>query len=224
MRTDRRARCVPKSEYGQVADACTLCDMCFMTKCPYVPPHEFNVDFPHLMLRYRAVEQKEGKAPRPRAARQDRPQRRARRGRSRRSPTGRSDKHNKLTRPVLEKIAGIDRHAALPKYHGRTFVMRAKRNPPARDASRARRRSARRCSTPPVSSTTTTPRSARRPAPCSRRTASRPRPSIPQCCGMPQLEAGDLAEVAKPRARSPPSSAPGSTRAMTSSPSSRPAR
>ena len=33
-----------------VADACTLCDMCFMTKCPYVPPHEFNIDFPHLML------------------------------------------------------------------------------------------------------------------------------------------------------------------------------
>ena len=45
-----------------VADACTLCDMCFMTKCPYVPPHEFNVDFPHLMLRYRAVERAEGQA------------------------------------------------------------------------------------------------------------------------------------------------------------------
>ena len=42
-------------------DACTLCDMCFMTKCPYVPPHEFNIDFPHLMLRYRAMEAKQGK-------------------------------------------------------------------------------------------------------------------------------------------------------------------
>src|SRR5215469_6752964 len=50
---------VPKADYKKVADACTLCDMCFMTKCPYVPPHEFNVDFPHLMLRYRAVEHKE---------------------------------------------------------------------------------------------------------------------------------------------------------------------
>ena len=48
---------------SKVADACTLCDMCFMTKCPYVPPHEFNVDFPHLMLRYRAVEHREGAAP-----------------------------------------------------------------------------------------------------------------------------------------------------------------
>src|SRR5262249_52787571 len=32
-----------------------LCDMCFMVKCPYVPPHPWNVDFPHLMLRAKAV-------------------------------------------------------------------------------------------------------------------------------------------------------------------------
>jgi len=43
-----------------VVDACTLCDMCFMTKCPYVPPHAFDLDFPHLMLRYRAVENRKG--------------------------------------------------------------------------------------------------------------------------------------------------------------------
>src|SRR5689334_12706106 len=45
-------------DFGQVEGACTLCDMCFMSKCPYVPPHEFNIDFPHLMLRYRAVHKK----------------------------------------------------------------------------------------------------------------------------------------------------------------------
>ena len=39
-----------------MVDACTLCDMCFLTKCPYVPPHAFNIDFPHLMLRYRVAE------------------------------------------------------------------------------------------------------------------------------------------------------------------------
>jgi glycerol-3-phosphate dehydrogenase subunit C len=54
---------VATTEYQKVADACTLCDMCFMTKCPYVPPHEFNVDFPHTMLRYRAVELREGRIP-----------------------------------------------------------------------------------------------------------------------------------------------------------------
>jgi glycerol-3-phosphate dehydrogenase subunit C len=51
---------VDKSLYAQVVDACTLCDMCFMTKCPYVPPHEFNLDFPHLMLRAKAVQFKKG--------------------------------------------------------------------------------------------------------------------------------------------------------------------
>src|SRR5690606_17275626 len=46
---------VAKADYKPVVDACTLCDMCFMVSCPYVPPHEFNIDFPHLMLRYRAA-------------------------------------------------------------------------------------------------------------------------------------------------------------------------
>src|SRR6185437_5580652 len=54
---------VTAADYKPVADACTLCDMCFMTKCPYVPPHEFNLDFPHTMLRYRAVELKEKQVP-----------------------------------------------------------------------------------------------------------------------------------------------------------------
>lgn len=46
---------VSKRVYWDVVDHCYLCDMCFMTKCPYVPPHEWNVDFPHLMLRAKAV-------------------------------------------------------------------------------------------------------------------------------------------------------------------------
>jgi glycerol-3-phosphate dehydrogenase subunit C len=54
---------VKSEDFKPIVDACTLCDLCFMTKCPYVPPHEFNLDFPHLMLRYRAVEQKLGKGP-----------------------------------------------------------------------------------------------------------------------------------------------------------------
>jgi len=46
---------VDKKAFGQVVDECYLCDMCYMTKCPYVPPHPWNVDFPHLMLRAKAV-------------------------------------------------------------------------------------------------------------------------------------------------------------------------
>jgi len=41
---------VSKEDYSKVVDQCYLCDLCFQTKCPYVPPHEWNVDFPHLML------------------------------------------------------------------------------------------------------------------------------------------------------------------------------
>ncbi len=44
---------VNSSSFNSVVEACTLCDLCFLSKCPYVPPHEFNIDFPHLMLRYR---------------------------------------------------------------------------------------------------------------------------------------------------------------------------
>jgi len=47
---------VPKARYAEVVDQCYLCDVCFMTKCPYVPPHSWNLDFPHLMLRAKAVE------------------------------------------------------------------------------------------------------------------------------------------------------------------------
>jgi Fe-S oxidoreductase len=51
---------VDKKAYGQVVDQCYLCDMCYMTKCPYVPPHPWNVDFPHLMLRAKAVKHRNG--------------------------------------------------------------------------------------------------------------------------------------------------------------------
>ncbi|MDH5613738.1 MAG: Fe-S oxidoreductase, partial [Gammaproteobacteria bacterium] len=51
---------VAKADYMKVVDECYLCDLCFMTKCPYVPPHEWNLDFPHLMLRAKAVNFKKG--------------------------------------------------------------------------------------------------------------------------------------------------------------------
>ena len=46
---------VDRKAFWEVVDHCYLCDMCYMTKCPYVPPHPWNVDFPHLMLRAKAV-------------------------------------------------------------------------------------------------------------------------------------------------------------------------
>ena len=187
---------VPKADYKQVADACTLCDMCFMTKCPYVPPHEFNVDFPHLMLRYRAVEAKERKVPlgQRELTRTDRNGKLA----AKIAPLANwaSDRHNSLTRPMMERVAGIDRNAALPEYHGRTFAMRAKRNTPPVDGS--------------------APSAGRKAVLYATCFVNYNNPSIgeaaqavlarngvetevvyPQCCGMPQLEGGDLAAVAK---------------------------
>ncbi len=71
---------VDKKDYGKVVDQCYLCDLCYMTKCPYVPPHPWNVDFPHLMLRAKAIQLRQGRGRRRRqAARLDRRARPARR-------------------------------------------------------------------------------------------------------------------------------------------------
>jgi glycerol-3-phosphate dehydrogenase subunit C len=51
---------IKKDDYWDVVEHCYLCDLCYMTKCPYVPPHEWNVDFPHLMLRAKAQQFKQG--------------------------------------------------------------------------------------------------------------------------------------------------------------------
>ena len=51
---------VEKGDFWKVVDQCYLCDLCYMTKCPYVPPHPWNVDFPHLMLRAKAVKHRKG--------------------------------------------------------------------------------------------------------------------------------------------------------------------
>ena len=54
---------VDKADYWKVVDQCYICDLCYMTKCPYVPPHPWNVDFPHTMLRAKAIQFRQGKVP-----------------------------------------------------------------------------------------------------------------------------------------------------------------
>ncbi len=51
---------VDKKDYWSVVDQCYLCDLCYMTKCPYTPPHEWNLDFPHTMLRAKAIKFQKG--------------------------------------------------------------------------------------------------------------------------------------------------------------------
>jgi len=105
---------VPKAKYAEVAEACTLCDMCFLTKCPYVPPHEFDLDFPHLILRYRAAKRKQdgGDFVREQLGRTDATA-------SWRNPWAglanwATARENTPLRGLLEAIAGIDAEAELP--------------------------------------------------------------------------------------------------------------
>jgi len=121
---------VDPSDFKSVVDLCTLCDMCFLTKCPYVPPHEFNLDFPHLMLRYRAMEAEQGKvsfADKQLAA-TDRNGVMA--GMAAPLANWATKRDNKTVGPVLRKVAGLHPDAELPKYASHSF-----RNIAASDAS-----------------------------------------------------------------------------------------
>jgi glycerol-3-phosphate dehydrogenase subunit C len=120
---------VKSEDFAPVVEACTLCDMCFMTKCPYVPPHPFNVDFPHLLLRYRVVKQKDNKTTF--VARELAKTDRNGKAGAVVAPVANwaSARNNRLTRPIMEKTLGIDAHANLPKFHMRTFMTRDRGDP-----------------------------------------------------------------------------------------------
>ena len=120
---------VASSDFKPVIDACTLCDMCFMTKCPYVPPHPFDLDFPHLMLRARATAAKRNEisfAERE-LAKTDRNGKLA----ALAAPLANwgSDVANRSARHALERVAGLDPAAALPKYAPKSLVAQAKSTP-----------------------------------------------------------------------------------------------
>ena len=118
-----------KSEqFEPVVDACTLCDMCFMTKCPYVPPHDFDLDFPHLMLRYRTAQKKLNKLPAvpTQLAQVDR---NAKIGVMLSSLINwASNIKNRFVRKLLELITGIDMRVKLPVYNSETFTKYFKNN------------------------------------------------------------------------------------------------
>ena len=126
---------VESKDFGHVVEACTLCDMCFMTKCPYVPPHEFNLDFPHLMLRYRAIEARKGKVKRAdrELAKTDRNGKIA----ALLAPLANAmtEPRNKPARRAIEEVAGLHREARLPNYRSKSFEVATKQSPPALDKS-----------------------------------------------------------------------------------------
>ena len=119
---------VPKEAYWDVVDHCYLCDMCYMTKCPYVPPHEWNVDFPHLMLRAKAARfKKQGASFRDKLL----------------SATDKVGKfagipvitqavnatnRSGFGRKLLEKALGVHRDAPVPEYYSKSARKRLKKH------------------------------------------------------------------------------------------------
>lgn len=185
---------VASAGFKPVVDACTLCDMCFMTKCPYVPPHEFNLDFPHLMLRYRAVEAMKGEVPF--TARQltetDRNGKLA--GMVAPVANWASDVKNTATRGLLEKAAGVDAKAHLPKFHGKTLTMRAKADvPPVNAEAPAFGRKAVIYAT--CFANYNNPDIGMAARAVLARNGVETEVVYPACCGMPQLEQGNIARV-----------------------------
>lgn len=184
---------VKSADFAAVADACTLCDMC-QPACPYTPPHVHAVDFPDLMTRYRAWEKRE----------------------SRRGffelELGKTDRNgrlmgflapvanwaarrkNRLTRPLMEAVAGIHRDAVLPQFHATTFTKRAASAPPAvNDAAPAHGRKAVLYATCFVEYNN--PGIGAAAQSVLARNGVDTTTLYPTCCGMPQLERGDIASV-----------------------------
>jgi glycerol-3-phosphate dehydrogenase subunit C len=115
---------IKKEDYWKVVDHCYLCDLCFMTKCPYVPPHEWNLDFPHLMLRAKAVKYQKGDIKlRDRMLTSTDTV-----GKLAGIPivvqTVNASNKTKLFRRALDKVLGVHPDAILPEYHSRTFRKR----------------------------------------------------------------------------------------------------
>lgn len=189
---------IQKKDYWKVVDHCYLCDLCFMTKCPYVPPHEWNVDFPHLMLRAKAVKFQKGDT-----------QLRDRLltstdtvGKLAGIPvvvqTVNASNKTKVFRKALDKVLGIHPDAILPTYHGRTFRKRyddAAASGGATPTASARGR---------VALYATCYGNYNEPQVAEDLVAVFRHNGIPvtlaekeQCCGMPKLELGDLEAVTR---------------------------
>ena len=117
---------VKKADYWKVVDHCYLCDLCYLTKCPYVPPHEWNVDFPHLMLRAKAVRfKKEGaKAAHKLMSSTDLIGTLA--GIPVVAQTVNAANRSPMVRKVLDKTLGVHPEASLPSYHSNKGRARAK--------------------------------------------------------------------------------------------------
>lgn len=185
---------VDSADFKPVIDACTLCDMCFMSKCPYVPPHEFNLDFPHLMLRARALEAKEKGVPF--AAKQLTKTDRNGKLAAPVAPIANwaSKTGNGLTRPLMEAVLGVHKEAALPKYTSKPFTSRNSEAPKINTDAPGFGRKAVLYAT--CFSNYNNPDIGVSARAVLAKNGVETEVVYPKCCGMPQFEQGDIAGVA----------------------------
>ena len=185
---------VDSKDFKPVVDACTLCDMCFMTKCPYVPPHEFNLDFPHLMLRHRAVEARKGQVglADKELAKTDRNGKLA--GKMAGLANWATNRGNTLTRKAMESVAGIDANAPLPPYSSRSMNARWNKEaaPAKTDAPAAGRKAVIYATCHMNYSDSDLGMLAQKLLAAN---GVETKLVYPECCGMPQLEQGALETV-----------------------------
>lgn len=183
------------AQLKDVADACTLCDMCFMTKCPYVPPHEFDLDFPHLILRHRAVEHRKGEttlADRELA-------KMTRNGRLGTAFSGLANwatkETNGFTRSVMEDVLGIDARAHVPPFRSDAFtnVVQERVPPPNPDGPAFGRKAVLYAGCHENFNDATPAEAAMKVL---AHNGVQVRVEYPDCCGMPRFENGDLGGVA----------------------------
>jgi glycerol-3-phosphate dehydrogenase subunit C len=198
---------VPKQKFWKVVDQCYLCDVCYMTKCPYVPPHQWNLDFPHTMLRAKAIQYKTGKM----KFRDKLLTSTELVGTLSSIPVVAQvvNAANKFgpARAVLQKALGVDASAAnCPSSTRPTSAPNAtpSYNHPVRDGARSSPPARWPCS-PPATSITTSRGWA---TTCSNCWTTTKFPTSwckgETCCGMPKLELGDLDTVEKYKERNIP--------------------
>ncbi|MGB5199021.1 MAG: heterodisulfide reductase-related iron-sulfur binding cluster [Sedimenticolaceae bacterium] len=188
---------VAKEDYWKVVDQCYLCDLCFLTKCPYVPPHEWDLDFPHLMLQAKAVKFKEHGA----SVRDKTLTSTDRVGSLAGIPVVNGVvnalNRNKTFRGILEDGFGVSRDAKLPNFYSKTLRDRVKPDT-GEDAETAGP------TTGKVALFATCYGNRNDPQSGEDLVAVFRHNGIPvtladkeKCCGMPKLELGDMAAVAR---------------------------
>ena len=111
---------VSYDQFSDVRDHCYLCDLCFLTKCPYVPPHEWEIDFPHLMLRGKAIKFNKSKTSFRDKILTSTDMLGKLGSRKILAPIINFFNNQKIFRVILEKVLHIHRNAKLPKFSSTT--------------------------------------------------------------------------------------------------------